>query len=339
MRVTLRSVAEAAGVDPSTVSRVLNGATSHRVGEETRQRILEAARELDYRPNLIARSLRLQRTATLGMLIPDISNPFFARLIRGAEEVAISNGYTLLLSNTDDSLKRERAYLRLMQEKQVDGFLVSTHHLGDEFMAELFGAGYPIVLVNRRSQQEGQYSVIYDDFNGARLAIEHLIEQGYRRIAHISGPSYAATARDRQAGYVAAMRQAGLPTWLEKGSFLVEGGVQAMTTLLAKGSLAEAIFCVNDLSAIGALQVLHGARLKVPDDVALMGFNDLPMLEYLSPPLSSVHMPLHEMGRLACRMLLELLQGGTPDPPEVVFPAEVAIRASTDRSVSSHDRA
>lgn len=320
----LRDVAAAAGVDTSVVSRVLSGDTRLSIRPETRQRVLEAAARLQYRPNTAARTLKTARTMAIGMVVPDLANINYATIAQGAEERAAMAGYTLVLVSGSATERLADLHGR------IDGLLVGmatseTPRLGD------FGGRLPALLVNRR-EPCGIPSVTVDDEAGARLATEHLVTLGHRRIGHIAGPQNADTARRRLAGFQAALEAAGIepdPQLIAETSFDEAGGHLAATRLLRMEPRPTALFVANVRAAIGALAAANHLGLNVPGDISLVGFHDAPFASYLNPPLTTVRMPLREMGQQAVDHLLTLLDGGEVEDAMVATPPELVVRSST----------
>ena len=335
-RRTIADVARAARVHPSTVSRALNDGATLR--EETRARVLRAARRLDYRPSALARSLRLQRTTTLGMLVPDIANPFFPPIIRGAEDVALSRGYALVLCNTEDVPEREAAYLRVLRERQVDGLLIASSRMSDAVITRLRRDRFPFVLVNR-SAKGAELTVTVDNRTAAAEAIAHLAGLGHRRVGHIAGPQTTTTGLERAAGVRAAIRGHALANddalWIEAAAYSEEEGYRCARLLLSRSARPTAIFGANDLIAVGALRAARAAGLRVPGDLSVVGFNDIRQAELLEPPLTTVRVPMYDMGAAAARLLIARLEGETIHEPHIVLPATLAIRASTGPRAAS----
>lgn len=327
--VTVRDVAARAQVDPSTVSRVLAGKPAR---SETRQRVLQAAAELGYSPNAIARSLRLRHAFSVGVLVPDITNPFFAEVIDGAQAEAEQHGYFLLLMNTREDMETAQAYLRVLEESRVDGLMLATALTQDRLIEELRRKQVPFVLVNRRTEEEGDHYVIVDGQKGAYMAVEHLVRLGHRRIAHISGPLYTNTALDRLQGYRLALREFGLDfaeEYVAEAHFQQASGRRAMERLLQLRPRPTAVFCANDLIALGALSACHEAGLHVPGDVSLVGFNDIELASQISPPLTTVAAWPRRMGAEAARMLIEHIEGGSPSRHHLVLEPRLVVRGST----------
>lgn len=308
--VRLADVAGAAGVGTSIASRVLNGDPTVSIRPETRERVLRAARDLNYRPNAFARGLKLARTTTLGLVIPNIAYPINAEIIRGAERAATARGYVVLLADADEFMQSGEAYKRLLLEQRVDGLLVASAATTEPLLGELAERGLPFVLVNRRSSRVGP-SVIADDALGIGLAVDHLVALGHERIALIAGPSDADTAQRRLAGYRAAMRRARLRVprgRIADSTYDEASGFEAMTQLLALDPRPTAVVAWSLAAAVGALSAVKRAGLSVPGDVSMAAFHDAPVAAYLDPPLTTVWMPLNEMAERGVELLLRLIE-------------------------------
>lgn len=321
----LRDVAAAAQVDASVVSRVLSGDQRLSIRPETRARVLEAAARLNYRPNRAARTLKTARTMAIGMVVPDLANPAFAQIARGAEERAAAAGYVLVVIRgaVADGLAE--------LEGRVDGLLVAAATSDSPLFREGFG-GLPAVLVNRREAGEIP-SVIVDDEAGSALAVRHLISLGHRRIGHVAGPQNADTARRRLHGYRSAMEEAGLgpPSELvfEGPVYDEAAGLRGATKLLQLAEPPTAIFAANIRVSVGVLAAVHQLGLRIPQDVSVVGFDDTALSIYLNPPLTSVRMPLVELGGQAVESLLLEIGGQRADDVMVGIPPELVVRAST----------
>jgi len=298
---------------------------------ETRRKVLAAVERLEYRPSLVARGLRLQRTHTLGMLVPDITNPFFPPIIRGAEEAARERGYELVLCNTDDSPARETASLRLLRERQADGLLIATSRMADATLASVRREHFPFVLVNRGSLVSADLSVEVDNARAAEMVVAHLAALGHRRIAHIAGPLSTTTGAERAAGYRAALRAHGIAAdaslLAEADAYSETAGHAAACRLLR--SSPTAIFAANDLLALGALRAAREAGIRVPQDLSLVGVNDIPLVGLIDPPLTTVRVPQREMGEAAARMLVALVEGQAVPQHHIVLDTALVVRSST----------
>jgi DNA-binding LacI/PurR family transcriptional regulator len=325
----LKDIAQQAGVDPSTVSRVLNG-DAISVRPETRARILQAAEQLDYVPNAMARSLRTRRSRTLGLLVPDISNPFFPEVIYGAEGAARRAGYHVIVGNTDETFERELEYVEVLRAQRVDGIILATAFTEDRLVPVLARKRVPFVLVNRAVSGTTHY-VAVDDRALAAMAVRHLADLGHRRIAHITGPLFTATGIGRFHGYRQALNDLGLPfhtQYVREGNFRLESGYQEARALLHLDEPPTAVFAANDLVALGVMEAARDAGLDVPAELSVVGVNDIPLVSHLTPPLTTIHVPTREMGEASVEMLLGLLEGRYPSAP-TILPVSLVVRGST----------
>jgi len=332
-RATLRDVARAAGVHPGTVSRALNPETEALVRDETVRRVRQVAEELGYRPNPLARGLKTNRSYTIGVIVPDIQNPLFPPIIRGIDDRLGESGYTPLIANTDNDPVRERVDLEAMRARQVDGIVAATARVDHERLNEIAAAGTPLVLVNRRVEDGSLPSATADDRAGVRLAVEHLVERGHTRIAHLAGPQDVSTGRARYEGFCNAMRQADLePSLVREGrAFTEPEGARLCEELLDADAPFTAIVAGNDLMALGCYDVFAARGIDCPGEVSVVGFNDMPFADRFAPPLTTIGIPHYEIGVAAADLLLELLRGEADGPRELVLPAEMIVRGSTGR--------
>jgi LacI family transcriptional regulator len=323
-RPRLRDVADAAGVDPSIASRILSGDGGLTVRPETRRRVLEAASRLSYRPNTAARALKTRKTMAIGMIVPELTNVAYATVALGADERASRAGYALLVATGSVRGRLEAI------EGRIDGLLVGIATSETIRIGEL-GGRLPTVLVNRR-ELLGIPSVTVDDAAGAALATEHLLSLGHRHVGHVAGPQNSDTGRRRLEGHVTAMRAAGLesgPDWIVEASYDEAGGELAATRLLRAKPRPTALFVANVRAAIGALAAARRLGLSVPGDLSLVGFHDAPVAMYLDPELTTVKMPLREMGSAAVESLLALVDGRQVEDVQVATPPELVVRGST----------
>jgi len=328
-KVTLSDVATLARVDRSVVSRVINDDPNLNIRPETRQRVLATIEKLDYRPNAAARSLRTARAFMFGLFIPDFANPVYAEIIKGAEIAAGELGYALMTASSAGVRLGRDHYVDMLAQGRVDGMLFAGDESGHDL--ERFRAlRLPWVLVNRRIEGSRRY-VVLDDERGSQLAVEHLIGLGHRRIAHLAGPEAADTARRRRAGYASAMTSAGLPVdprLIVHADYTPAGGNAAMPVLLEQTERPTAVLVANVASAVGALHAAHDLGLSVPADVSVIAIHDMPLASHLVPALTTVRMPLSELGRRAIE-LLATREPGEDITETVTEPVEVIIRQST----------
>ena len=339
MPVTLKELAARANVHPSTVSRVANNDPGLRIATTTRTRIEALLRETEYRPNGVARGLKLRTTLVLAVVIPDITNPFFAALFRGIEDGATPRGYQVLLCNTDGSPERQRAHLQSLAARRVDGVILASTFLKDPAVRWLRHQRTPYVLVNRFSDEGVDPFVGSDDAMGATLATQHLIGLGHVRIGHLAGQPTVSTGILRRKGYSAALAEAGIapdPDLVVESGFVEEGGAQAMDRLLSLNDPPTAIFAVTDMTAVGAYGAARRRGLRIPDDLAIVGYNDIPLAGRLIPGLTTVHVPIHEFGSVAARMLLEQIETGVLTPRRVVFSPQLLVRGSSVAGADEH---
>lgn len=334
-RPSLKDVAKAAGVHTGTASRALNDRTASMVSPQTKERVRDAADALGYRVNRVARGLKTSRSFTIGMLVPDITNPFFPPMVRGAGDGLSQAGYTLVLADTDNDPEKERLHQTLMLERQVDGLLLATARRRDAIIEELITTGLPFVLVNRTIDRGGVSAVIPDDQAGMALAVDHLHALGHRIIGHIAGPATTSTGARRAAGFDAAVRSLGVepgPT-IEASSFTVEGGRAVAEGLLTGPKRPSAIVAANDLIALGALDVAASLGLSCPADFSLVGFNDMPFVDRLRPPLTTVRVDEHALGLRASRMLLSNIDDPEARRETIMLAPELVVRGSTATTV------
>lgn len=332
---TIHDLAQHLGVHKSTVSRAIDPARRHLISAELLQRVEAAVRELGYRPNHAAAALSTGRSKTIGVLLPDITNPVFPPILRGIEDALDAEGYFALLANTARRDDAAQTAVERMQAQRVEGFLVATAVRDDAWLEGLRKSGARIVLVNRTDGRGELPAVISDDMLGMRLAVDHLLALGHQRIAHLAGPGSFSTGLSRRIGFEQALREQGLEAAavVDCAAYSVQAGLAAMHELLAKkrGKRAfTAVVAANDLIALGALQALRERGVVVPGEVSVIGHNDMPLLDQVNPPLSSVRIQHYEMGLRAARLLLEQLRAtpGSVDATVVLRPTLV-VRAST----------
>jgi DNA-binding LacI/PurR family transcriptional regulator len=341
--ITLADIAAQAGVAPMTVSRVLN--QSGYVHEETREKVLRVARALNYRRNGLARGLKRQRTDTVGLVLGDIANPFAAELARGVRERLDEHGYTLFICVSEHSAKEDLAAFDALADHRVDGLIVATRasKLGNDRLAELVDMGIPVVLVGRDFRHEGADLVAADNHKGGYEATEHLISLGHKHIGFIGITLTSGIGLRRFQGYLEALRDHGLAV---EESLIVGGaggtdeqmpgystesiGFEGMRQLLKLGRRPTAVFARNDFTAVGAVSAIKEAGLRIPEDIAIVGYDDVPLASHTSPPLTTVRQPTREQGRIAAEFLLRRTGSREPVPREErILPCELVVREST----------
>jgi DNA-binding LacI/PurR family transcriptional regulator len=336
-RVTIKRIAREAGVSLTTVSRALNDRPDIR--PDTRERILAIAQELGYTPNAIARSLATQRTNTIGLTVRTLLDMWAAQIILTIEELARSSGYEVFVSTHHAEAVRERAVLKTFHSRQVEGVIIVSSVLGEEIVALQGPLAMPIVLISPLVHTPHRYSVQVDEVGAAQSATEYLIRLGHRRIAHVGAPEWAAPGHDRLQGYRAALEAHGIPFDPELvfvGDAHETGGLEGVQALLALRDPPTGLFCFNDLTAVGAL---HGARLKgvrVPQDLSVVGFDDVSLVNYVDPPLSTIRQDMKALGERAMRMLFDLIAGRETQAP-VVLHTELVERLSSAARVGGQD--
>ncbi len=336
MPTTIRDVAAVAGVSPATVSRVLNGKQD--VAADLRQRVLGAVTDLGYRRNGPARSLRTRAAMVLGLIISDISNPFFTAVVRGAEDQAQLAGYSLVLANADEDVDKEARYLEVAAAEQMAGVLLSPASLTRTSIDVLLERGIPVVTIDRRLAGAPVDSVTVNNHQAARTAAQHLIGQGCRRVGFIAGPVQTTTGASRLAGYRAALRAAGRPpdpSLTAYADFRTEGGYAATWQLLRQRRPPDGLLFANNLMTVGGLRAIAEAGLAIPDDIAVVGFDDAIWATALRPPLTVVAQPTYEIGQTAAKLLLRRVDGEAFPPRRVVLQAELIVRASSQREPAS----
>ena len=334
-RATLKDVAEAVGVHTSTVSRALNPKTRHRITQEVSEKILKASAELNYQQNAAAYTLRTRRTRIIGVVIPDITNPVFPPIIRGIEDALAAQGYMAIVANTDSALPRGASVIDMLCERGVDGLIAASVERDDPAFRRLAEEGIPIVTVNRRMDDPSIASIVNDDDRGMRAVLDHLVALSHTRIANIAGPQKLSTGKARLDTFLRHRTALDLPAdnaliVLAEG-FNESEGERCAEVLLANGVRFTAIVCSNDRLAVGAIAVLRRHGYAIPSDISVTGFNDMPMVDRMEPPLTTVRVQQYAAGRIAAETLLARLEqeGTSPAPHHEVLPVELVVRAST----------
>ncbi|MCW8348160.1 DNA-binding transcriptional regulator CytR [Vibrio sp. ZSDZ65] len=326
---TMKDVAQLAGVSTATVSRALMN--PEKVSSSTRKRVEEAVLEAGYSPNSLARNLRRNESKTIVTIVPDICDPYFSEIIRGIEDAAIEHGYLVLLGDSGQSQKRENSFVNLVFTKQADGMLLLGTDLPFDISKPEQKNLPPIVMACEFAPELELPTVHIDNLTSAFEAVNYLSQLGHKRIAQISGPDTAFLCRFRQQGYQQALRRAGIPmnpSYTAKGDFTFEAGAKSVRTLLALPEPPTAIFCHNDIMAIGAMQEAKKLGLRVPQDLSFVGFDDIQFAQYCDPPLTTISQPRYEIGRQAMYTMLEVLQGVDVRAGSRLLDTELVIRDS-----------
>lgn len=332
-RATLREVADTAGVHPATASRALNTGTESMVNAATAARIQKVAKELGYSPNPVARSLKTSRSSSIGLVIPDLTNPLFPPIVRGIEDVLQPFGYNALIVNTDNRADLEATAVDSFRQRNVEGFVFATAHLEHPLLEEMAASSTPMVLVNRRIASADIPSVTSDDATGIDMAMQHLVDLGHRNIVHLAGPQDTSTGVFRRRAFRESLEDHALPnepdrirlcnTWSE------DAGTRGTLALLDSDIEFTAVMAGNDLLALGAYAALAQRGLSCPADVSVVGFNDVPYMDKVSPPMTTVRIPHYDIGAEAARLLLDVLADPQRHPRSLLLPPTLVKRSST----------
>jgi LacI family transcriptional regulator len=331
---TIREVAESAGVSYATVSHVINN--TRLVSPETRERVLAAMAALNYRPNALARSLRQGKTNTIGLVLPDSANPFFAEISRSIEDETFRKGYSVFLCNTELDTQRELFYVDVLSKKQVDGIIFIAAGDQADSLDFLRRRNLPVVMIDRNVPSVELDAVLTDNQLGGLLATRHLLDLGHTRIACIAGPSSITPSAERIIGYRKALEQAGLPydeSLVLRGDYHAQSGLEITHSILKMDPRPTAIFALNDLMAWGALRAAAEAGCSVPKDLAVVGYDDLELSRFTNPPLTTVAQPKKEIGVQAVNMLIDRMSQRNKPPTRVVLPPELIVRRSTQAHI------
>jgi len=329
---SIKEVARLAGVSITTVSRVINN--KEPVKKETAEKVWEAVHLLNYQPNLLARSLRNQQSKLLGLLVPDIENPIFARLAKHLEEAASKKGYSLIFCNTNDDPEKERNYLEILVQRQVEGIVFS--RVSDErlFFKTPQLSRIPYIVLDRTLEIEEAPTIKLDNYAAGVLAASHLLNLGHKKFACLAGPLKIKICRERFYGFLDTLEKSGIglrEELIEEGDFKIEEGKKAMNRILNSSPLEQptAVFSMNDLMAIGAIQAIKGRGLSVPGDVSVIGLDNIPLCDVVSPPLTTIAQPFDEMAKEGISLLLKLIEGKKIRKTTIVLQPELVIRNST----------
>ena len=329
MAVQIKDIAVDAGVSAATVSRVLNG--SRAVNEDLRLRVLASVDRLGYQPNVVARSLRTGKSFVLGVIIPSITNPFFTYVARAVEDAALAAGYAATICSSDQDLDKERRYMDVLRNRMVDGVLIVVADMQRSDLTPLEQNGMPIVLVDRRLECDSCDSVTVDTQRGAYHAVEHLLSVGYRRIALLGGPTGVSTALSKERGYRQALLDHGFPlneSLIVSGEYTEPQGYALGQTLLDLPQPPDAVLVANNQMTLGFVRLLRERGLRVPQEIAFIGFDDAPWASLVVPPVTVIDQPTYDLGRRATELLLERIEGRRQETSHVVLPTRLILRGS-----------
>jgi LacI family transcriptional regulator len=330
-KVTIRDVADLVGVHHSTVSRALSPNKRDKISPAVVKKVEKAAKKLGYYRNIVASSLKQNRSFAVGVLIPDLMNPIFPPIIRGIQDTAEAVGYTVITANTDDEPDKERDALRMMQGRSIEGVIMATARREDPIVEECIAHDIPLVMVNRTVDRDGVNAVILDENYGIRSVIDHLMSLKHRRIAHIAGPQHTSTGFQRAKAFSDYLSIHNMPTDLIEAAnkFTVEEGRRAFRRLLARDNSFSAIVAGNDLLALGCMDAMRDMGLLVPENIAITGYDDILFLERMNPALTTVLVPKYEMGCQATKTLLGIIDGENRAPVVLRMQPRLIIRNST----------
>lgn len=334
--VTIEDIAEKANVSPSTVSRALNH--SALIGEETRRRVKKIAREMNYEKNELASGLvKGEGVGALGLIIPNISNPYYAELVRGVQDRANELGYGVFLGDTEASLEKERQLEVLLRRKKVDGMILASATVNDPYVKELNNSAIPIILISRISRELETNFIKVDDVKGGRLAVEHLVDLGHKRIGFIGGPEDFSSAQDRRIGFEEVMEENELPinrSIVSHAQYTQEAGHNMVSAYISKQEKLTAIFCANDIIALGAIEALEREELSVPEDISIVGYDNISYARLPRIMLTTVSQPIYTMGCDAADSLIDVSENGKDKLIQRELTPDIIVRDSTTQPKS-----
>lgn len=332
MKVTIKQIAKLADVSIATVSKIVNH-KDERISEQTRQRVLKIIDEQGYIPNRVASSMVTKSTKSLGLVVPDIANPFFPEMARGAEDAANQEGYALILCNSDNNTDKEVKYIEMLQEKMVDGIILNVSSVLSAHEEELLRVGIPIVTVDRKIKGiHDEAFVSVNNEEGAYKAVDYMIDRGYKKIVHISGPMNAANTPERYSGYLKAHKARGIElpeVHIMSGEYSTQCGYEAIKELVSNNDEFDSVFCGNDMIAFGAIRALHELGIDVPKDIGVVGFDDIYISRLVTPELTTIRQPVYQLGYKAAELLIKRIQKEEINRHEYILDTELIIRKST----------
>ena len=332
MKVTIKDIARYAGVSTATVSKVINKKDSN-ISEDTRAKVLRVVKEYGYVPNRVASSMVTKKTKTLGLVIPNIANPFFPEVARGAEDKANQEGYNLILCNTDDKVEKEDSYISMLQEKMVDGIIFTASSGRLTISESLKKINVPVITVDRDIEDlKTKGKITVDNVSGAYAAVKYMLSRGYKRIIHICGPLTSTPTKMRILGFEKAMIEAGYnkeDLLVIDGEYLSHSGEEAIMKVINSGYKFDGVFCGNDLIALGAIKALKRNNYIIPNDIGIVGYDDIYMSRMIDPELSTVNQPTYDMGYKAAELLIKMLSDEDVEDNEVILGTKLIVRGTT----------
>ena len=330
-KVTMLDIAERAGVSKATVSMVLNKRDKN-ISSDTRNRILQIARDMNYIPNSLARSLNTKKTETIGIILPDITNPFFSEMARAIEDVANNLGYNVIFCNSDNEISKENKYVKLLISKLVDGVIFIPGGESNDNLQILINNNVPFVLADRYVEgYEEFYGVYCMNKLGITKAVDYLVAKGRKRIAFVRGPHSVETSTQRLEGYTETMQKYGLfnEKLIFENEFTIEGGIETTKEILGMKEQVDSIIYSNDIMAIGGIKILIKRGCKVPQDISVIGYDNIEMSEFMEPELTTVSQPIYEMGKCSCELLINIINGKTMVKKQIYFEPELIVRGTS----------
>ncbi len=331
MKVTIKDIAKIAGVSTATVSMIMNN-KDERISDRTREKVLKVVKETGYVPNMIASSMVTKKTKTIGLVIPDITNPFFPEVARGVEDRAKEDGYTVILCNSDNDIERENSYLSILQEKMVDGIIIAPSSKRTEYYENFKKIKIPLVSVDRDVEDINNYGkIVVDNSRGAYNAVMYMLRKDLSRIAHITGPFSSGTALDRLNGYKKALERSEIEfdsSIVFEGTYTIDWGTKAMDQIIEKNLDVDGVFCGNDIIAAGVYKSINKHGLSVPNDYSVIGFDNVKISEILFPELTTVKQPKYQIGYQSTQLLIDIINKKSIDKKEYILSTELVVRDS-----------
>lgn len=330
-KVTMLDIAEKAGVSKATVSMVLNKRDKS-ISDDTRNRILKLAKDMNYIPNSLARGLNTKKTETIGIIVPDITNPFFSEMARAIEDVASILGYNVIFCNSDNEIKKENKYVKLLISKLVDGVIFIPGGKSFDNLQILINNNVPFVLVDRYVEgYEKFYGVYCQNKLGITKAVDYLVTNGRKKIAFVRGPHSVETSTQRLEGYIETMKKYKLfnETLIFENEFTIEGGIETTKEILDMTEQVDSIIYSSDIMAFGGIKVLIKRGFKIPKDISVIGYDNIEMSEFIEPELTTVSQPIYEMGKCACELLINIINGKTIEKKQIYFEPELIVRGTS----------